>query len=62
MALIASLPLELIDRWPPSIAYHSSLLGSGFTLENNARVGGASVQTESGGCYGGNSKGSDLNL
>ena len=26
---IASLPLELIDRWPP-IIYHNSLLGSGF--------------------------------
>ena len=43
--LIASLPLELIDRWPPSIAYHNSLLGSGFALDTNARVGCASVYT-----------------
>ena len=43
--LIASLPLELIDRWLPSIACHNSLLGSRFTLETNAMVGCASVQT-----------------
>ena len=42
--LIASLPLEMIDRWPPS-AYRNSLLGSGFALETNAREGCASVQT-----------------
>ena len=28
--LILSLQLELIDRWPPSIAYHNSLRGTGF--------------------------------
>ena len=27
---IASLQPELIDRWPPSIAYHNSWLGRGF--------------------------------
>ena len=41
----SELSLELIDKWPPSIAYHNSLLGSGFALETNARVGCASGQT-----------------
>ena len=40
--LVASL---LIDRRPPSIAYRNSLLGSGFALESNARVGCASILT-----------------
>ena len=60
--LIASVPLELIDRWPPSIAFHNSLLVSGFALETNARVVCASVQTRVWWLLGGNTKGSDLGL
>ena len=44
--LIVNLPLKLIDRWPPSVAYRNSLLGCGFSLETNARVRCVSVHRE----------------
>ena len=34
-----SVPWELIDRWPPSIAYHNSLLGSGFATNQVTPLG-----------------------
>ena len=50
--LIASLPLLELIRWPPSIAYHNSLLGSGFALE--PMLGWVVLvvsRLERGGCY-----------